>query len=119
MDEDIRFPVYCLGATGGTAPFTFVVPYKCTVRGVTGAVSADPGGGETITLTNATQSLTMGVITWGSTIAANAKGTWVADSTDGEKSMAEGDVLVFTVSQCTAAATFSLVLELDPKNRKP
>lgn len=120
MDEDIRFPIYCLGATGATAPFTFVCPYKCTIRDLIGAVSADPGDGETITVTNNTQSdITMGVITWGSDIAANAKGTWAADSTYGNTVCEAGDVLVFTVSQCSAAATFSLILELDPKCRVP
>jgi len=117
MDEDIRFPVYCLGSTGGALPYTFVCPYKCTVRDLIGAVNVDPGDAESVTLTNATQSTTLGVLLWGSTIAANAKGIWTADVTEGDTVNNAGDVLVFTVTQVTAAATFSLILELDPKCR--
>lgn len=118
MDEDIRFPIYCLGVAG-VETLPFVCPYKCTVRDLIGAVSEDPGDGETVTLTNATKSKTLGVITWGSDIAANAKGVWVADTTNGNYVNAAGDVLLFTTSDCTAAAVFHMLLELDPKCRIP
>ena len=116
MDEDIRFPVYLLGATGAVT-LPFVCPYACTVRGLIGAVSADPGDAETVTLTNATQSVTLGVLLFGTDIAANAKGVWTADVTAGETVNALGDVLLFTVTQLTAAAVFEMILELDPKCR--
>ena len=117
MDEDIRFPIQILGSTGAPVVVPFVCPYACTVRGLIGAVAADPGDAESVTLTNVTQSVTLGVLLWGSTIAANAKGTWTADVTEGETVNAKGDVLVFTVTQLTAATVFSLLLELDPKCR--
>jgi len=119
MDEDIRFTFIVLGATGGDTTFTFPVPYKCTVRGLTCSVSADPGDGETVTVTNATQSTNVGVMAMGSTIAANALGTWTKDATAGDYVQEKDDVFVFVISTLTAAAYFSMVLELDPKARIP
>jgi hypothetical protein len=116
MDEDIRFPVFILGATGAVT-LPFVCPYACTVRDLIGAVAKDPGDDETITLTNVTQSVTLGVLLFGNDIAANAKGVWTADSTEGETVNAEGDVLLFTISTLAQAAIFSMILELDPKCR--
>ena len=118
MDEDIRFPVNVTGIVG-VATRPFVCPYKCTVRDLIGAVSADPGDDETVTLTNLTQTKTLGVLTFGSGIAANAKGVWAADGTDGNNVNNEGDVLLFTTSDCAAAAVFAMILELDPKCRIP
>jgi len=117
MDEDIRFPFVVLGSTGAAVTFTFPCPYKCTVRGLTCSVSADPGDAETVTVTNATQSTAVGVMAMGTDIAANAKGVWTADVTEGNTVNAEGDVLVFVITQLTAAAYFTMVLELDPKCR--
>jgi len=117
MDEDIRFTVSILGSTGGAVTRPFVCPYACTVRDLIGAVSADPGDAESVTLTNATQSVTLGVLLFGTDIAANAKGVWTADVTEGETVNAAGDVLLFTVTQLTAAAVFEMILELDPKCR--
>ena len=116
MDEDIRFTVNVLGIVG-VATYPFVCPYKCTVRSLIGAVSADPGDDETVTLTNATDSKTLGVLTFGNDIAANAKGVWTADVTNGDYVNDEGDVLLFTTSDCAAIANFSMILELDPKCR--
>ena len=117
MDEDIRFPVYILGATGAVVQ-PFVCPYACTVRDLIGVAGLDPGDAETITLTNTTQSdITLGVLLWGSTLSSYAKGAWTADATYGDTVCAEGDVLLFTVSTLEQASLLSLILELDPKCR--
>ena len=118
MDQDIMFPVNVLGIVG-VATYPFVCPYKCTVRDLAGAVSADPGDDETVTLTNLTQTKTLGVLTFGNNIAANAKGVFTPDSTNGNFINAVGDVLLFTTSDCAAVANFSMMLELDPKCRLP
>lgn len=118
MDEDIRFTVYIIGIVG-VAVTTLVCPYKCTFRDLIGAVNADPGDDETVTVVNATQTKTLGVLLFGNDIAANAKGVWTADVTNGNTVCAAGDVITFTSSDCAAAALFSLIAELDPKCRVP
>jgi len=118
MDEDIRFTVHLLGVAG-VETLPFVCPYKCTVRDLIGAVCTDPGDDETVTLTNVTQSVTLGVLLFGNDIAANAVGAWTADVTEGNTVCEAGDVLLFTTSDCTAIAVFNMILELDPKCRLP
>jgi len=119
MDEDIRFTMGILGSTGGAVVMYWEVPYACTFRDLKGCVNADPGDSETITVYNATQSKTLGVLAFGDDIAAGAKGTWTADATYGNTVCAAGDVLTFTFTQLTAAATAQLIIELDPKCRVP
>ena len=116
MDEDIRFSIQILGATGAVV-MPFVCPYACTVRDLIGVAGADPGDADTITLTNTTQSVTLGVLLWGSDLSTYAKGAWTADATYGDTVCAKGDVLLFTVSTLDQASLLSLILELDPKCR--
>ena len=116
MDEDIRFVINVEGIVG-VAYTAFPCPYACTFRDLKGVVNIDPGDDETITVTNATQVTTVGVLLFGSDIAANALGAWTADVTSGEIVIAKDDILVFTSSDCTAAACFTLIAELDPKCR--
>ena len=119
MDEDIRFPVSILSANGSPTVRYFVCPYKCTVRDLIGAVSLDVGDDETVTLINYTDTKTLGVLAFGSDIAAGAKGTWTPDVTNGNYVNDVGDVLEFTITDCTVAGVFEMLLELDPKCRIP
>ena len=116
MDEDIRFPVYILAATGAVVQ-PFIVPYACTVRSITGIAGADPGDDETVTVTNNTQSTAVGVLLWGNDVSTYAEATWTADVTEGDTVNAAGDVLLFTVSTCAQASLLTLMLTLDPKCR--
>jgi len=119
MDEDIRFPVHLLGVAG-VETLPFICPYRCTVRDLIGVVDADPGDDETVTLTNNTQSVTLGVLLFGNDIAANtAHVSWTPDATNGNTVCEEGDILLFTTSDCAAIAVFNMILELDPKCRVP
>ncbi len=118
MDEDIRYTINIAGIVG-VAITAFPCPYKCTVRDLIGCVNIDPGDDETVTVTNATQAKTLGVLLFGNDIAANALGVWTADVTNGNLVNAKNDVLVFTGSDCAAAAVVTMVLELDPKCRVP
>jgi len=110
MENKLWFSI--LGATGATADFYVPVPYACTIKTVQAAASADPGDAETITVAKA--STTVGVLTYGSTIAAGAVGTYAADATGGETKLAAGDVIKLTISQLTAAATFVGYIQIDP-----
>lgn len=100
-----------LGATGAAADFYIPVPTRCTVRTMQAACSADPGDAETITLLDG--SNTVGVLTFGSTIAAGATGTYAADATYGATIFDAGDVIKLTITQLTAAATFVGYIEVD------
>jgi len=110
MENKLWFSV--LGSSSATADFYVPVPYACIIKTVQAAASADPGDAETITVAKA--STTVGVLTYGSTIAAGALGTYAADSTGGETAFAAGDVVKLTISQLTAAATFVGYITVDP-----
>ena len=119
MDEDIRFQlsILCLGTTGGTTRY-WTVPYRCTFRDLIAvAGNSDPGDAETVTVVNATQSVTLGVATFGSDIAAGAKATWVADTTYGDTVCASGDILTFCATADANTDIIELTFELDPKCR--
>jgi hypothetical protein len=119
MDEDIRFTmsILCLGTTSGTTRY-WQVPYACTFRDLIAiAGNSDPGVSETVTVTNATQSHTLGVATFGADIAAGAKATWVADATYGNLVCAAGDILTFVATADAATDIIELIIELDPKCR--
>ena len=118
MDEDIRFTINIAGIVG-VAITAFPAPYDCMFRDLIGVINIDPGDDETVTVTNATQATTVGVMTWAGETTANDMGVWVADTTDGNTKIAQNDILVFTTSDCTAAACFTLIAELDPKCRVP
>lgn len=103
---------FCLlGATGAAADFYIPVPSRCTIKDCQAACSADPGDGETITLADG--SNTVGVLTFGTGIAAGATGTYAKNATYGETVFEAGDVIKLTVSQLTAAATFVGYIEID------
>ena len=120
MDEDIRFQlsVLCVDAAGATTRY-WVCPYKCTFRDLIAVVgNADPGDGATVTVVNHTDTITLGVATFGSGLAVGDKATWVADTGDGEDYVcAEGDVLSFAVVADTATDIVEITFELDPKCR--
>ena len=115
MDEDTRFAIYILSSSSATVSLPFVVPYDCMIRDLMGVAGADPGDAQTVTVTNNTQSLTMGVLLWGSTLSTYAKGTWTADVTSGELQCNSGDVLLLTTSNGDAASLYHLILTLDAK----
>jgi len=100
-----------LGATGGATTFYIPVPSRSTIKTVQAACSADPGDGETITVSKG--STTVGVLTYGTDIAAGATGVYAADSTGGETIFAAGEVVKVVISQLTAAATFCGYIEFD------
>jgi hypothetical protein len=103
---------FCLlGATGAAATFYVPVPTRCTIKGMQAACSIDPGDAETITIADGSNSV--GVLTFGSDIAAGATGTYAADATYGETIFDAGDVMKITISQLTAAATFCGYIEID------
>lgn len=118
MDEDIRFTMSILVlSTGGTARY-WQVPYRCTFRDLIAiAGNSDIGDSKTVTVANATQSVTLGVATFGTDIAAGAKATWVADTTNGDTVCAEGDILTFTATSTANTDIVELIIELDPKCR--
>ena len=94
----------------------FRVPYRCTLRAVSGIVQADPGDDETIAFTNNADTTGLGVLTFGNNIAAGATGVWVPDATNGKQVLEEGDVIRF-VTSAAAAAQCDLNFELDPYAR--
>lgn len=99
-------------ATGAATTVYVPVPVRCIVKDCQASVSADPGDAETVTLADG--STTLGVLTFGSDIAAGATGTYVADSDGGETVLDAGDVIKVTITQCTAAAVFTGYIEIDP-----
>lgn len=100
-----------LGSSSAAATFYIPVPVRCTVKTAQAACSVDPGDAETITLADG--SNTVGVLTFGTDIAAGATGTYAADATYGETIFDAGDVIKVTITQLTAAATFSGYIEID------
>lgn len=110
-------PFYALGATGATADFYAVMPVRCTIKSIQAACSADPGDGETITIYDGSNEV--GVLTFGSSIAAGATGTYAANATYGNTVFEAGDVVKITVSQVTAAAVFNGLIYIDEFARVP
>ena len=121
MDQDINFQHYVDFASGAGTTTYFQLPYRCTMRELRGIVQADPGDGETVTVTHEPtvggSSTAIGVMTFGTTISAGAVGAWVADSTDGDKVMEKDEFLKFVPSSGAATATCDLNIELDPYAR--
>ena len=97
-------PFSIIGGTGSTLDFYVPLPVRCTIKPIQAAASADPGDAETITALDG--SNTVGVLTYGSSIAPGATGTYAADATYGATIFDAGDVVKLTISQLTAAATF-------------
>ncbi len=102
---------FCLLGATSAATFFIPVPTRCIVKSMQAACSVDPGDGETITIADG--STTIGVLTFGTDIAAGATGTYAADSSGGETILDAGDVIKVTISALTAAATFCGYIEID------
>jgi len=100
-----------LGATGSTSSHYFPAPYRCIVKELDVAPGVDPGDAETVTVKKSTT--TVGVLTFGTDIAAGASGAYVADATNGYTVFEKGDNIILECSQLTAAATFNGHLKLD------
>ena len=119
MDEDIRFTKDLLSSTGAATVAYHKCDYKCTFRAFWAICSADLGTGETVTVANLTDTKTLGVATFADAATAGDEATWVKDVTNGDYVCDVGDILSFTITQCTAAGIVSLGYELDPKARIP
>jgi len=112
MAGQYRIDFQLLSANGSSLVYYIPAPFDCKVLGMQAACSVDPGDAETIVLSENGQ--TIGTLTFGSTIAAGATGTYAADATYGTKTVNAGDVLCLTFSDCTVAATFSGYIDVDP-----
>ena len=118
MDSSIHFTHSITWATGAVTE-NFQVPYRCTLRKITGVCQADIGDAQTVTVTggNAVGATTaLGVLTWGSTIAAGAVGTWATNATTGGTVLEAGHYLKL-VTSAGAAGKVDLLIELDPYAR--
>ena len=118
MDQDIHFQHSTAFAAGAKTTF-YQVPYRCTLRKISGIVQANPGDDDTITVTGGATvdaATNLGVLTFGENIAAGAVGSWVADATDGGTVLEEGSFLKF-VTSAASAAVVNLDIELDPYAR--
>lgn len=112
MNGQFRIDFNLLGSTGGAVDFYIPAPFDLQIKGVQAACSAYPGDGETLTFVENAQ--TIGVLTFGSGISPGATGTYAADATYGTKTVDAGDAIKITISQLTAAATFSGYIDVDP-----
>jgi hypothetical protein len=108
-----RYFTHAMAFAAGALTTYFQVPYRCTLRGLSGSVDADPGDGETVTVYKDTGSVELGTLTFGSGIAAGAKGTFAANATYGDTVLAAGDLLKI-VTSTASAANLTLTIELDP-----
>lgn len=123
MDQDIHFQHRTAFASGAATTY-FVVPYECTLRNVIGVVQADPGDNETITITGggtvasgaSGATTALGILTFGSGIAAGATGTWSGNTTTGDTTLLAGSLMKL-VTSAASAANVDLDIELDPYAR--
>lgn len=119
MISDSMFQHQTAFAAGAITTY-FQVPYRCTLRDIDGIVQADPGDAETLTVTGgatiATATTALGVLTFGTDIAAGAVGSWVEDTTTGGTVIEAGSYLKF-VTSAAAAAVLDLNIQLDPHAR--
>ena len=119
MDQDISFQFPMAFASAALTTY-FQVPYKCTLRNLRGIVQADPGDGETITVTTEDTvggtAVALGLMTFGTTILAGAVGVWVADADYGDTVIGSGEFLKF-VTATGSIAVCDLNIELDPYAR--
>ena len=115
MLTDTMFQHSAAFASGALTTY-FQVPYRCTLRNISGIVQADPGDDETVTVTcgaTVTAATALGVLTFGNTIAAGAVGVWAADSTTGGTVLEKNHFLKF-VTSTAATAVLDINIELDP-----
>lgn len=119
MDQDIHFQHKTAFAAAAVATY-FQLPYRCTVRNVTGIVQAAAGDDETVTVTGgataATAATALGVLTFATGATVGTTGTWVADATTGDTVLEKGTFLKFVTSDA-AAAVCDIDIELDPYAR--
>lgn len=88
-----------------------IVPCRCTIQEIQATPDADPGDAETITI--AQGGTDIGVLTFGTDIAAGAVGVYAADATNGKMVLAAGSVVTLTITALTAAATFAGYIDFD------
>ena len=112
MAGQYRINFQLLSANGSAATYYIPAPFDLKVLGMQAACSVDPGDGETITISENSQEI--GVLTFGTDIAAGATGTYAANATYGTKTVNAGDVIKVVFTDCTAAATFSGYIDVDP-----
>lgn len=119
MDQDIHFQHRTAFASAAATTY-FYLPYRCTVRNISGIVQEDPGDEEAITVTGEAtvdgDSTNIGVLTFGTEIAAGAIGTWTPDATAGDTVLEAGTFLKF-VTSTASAANCDIDIELDPYAR--
>lgn len=117
MISDTNFQHRTAFASGAGVTHYFIVPYRCTLRSLSGIVQGDPGDDETMTLTGEATvggtSVDLGVLTFGNTIAAGAIGTWVADASEGDSILEAGSFIKIVPSSGAAAVACDLDIELD------
>jgi hypothetical protein len=117
MDQDIRVQwMHTFGSTAASYSY-FRVPYRCTLRDLQGTIQGDIGDAQTLTASVLSNSHALGVLTFGSTIAAGAIGTWVADATYGDEVLEADEVIKLTGSATGAAHDIAIDCELDPYAR--
>ena len=102
-----------LGKDSGVS-YLITAPYDLVLKDVIATAAIDDiGDADTVTVSE--DSDTLGVATFGSDIAAGAKATYVADTTNGEKVVQEGDTVTIAVSALGASTSRVFVqLEVDP-----
>jgi hypothetical protein len=119
MDQDLNFQHTMAFASSAKTSY-FQVPYRCTLREVSGIVQGDPGEDQTVTVTNEPTvggtASTLGVLTFGEEITAGAVGAWAADADEGAMVMEKGEFIKF-VTSVGADAVLNMNIELDPYAR--
>ena len=109
----------CLGLLGTNSEQTYYaqMPYRCTIHNVRAtAQNSDIGDADTVTIKKS--ATTIGTATFGTDIAAGAKATWAADSTNGKTVFEAGDLVAIVVSALDAAGDrVHVEIDLDPYAR--
>ena len=110
--------IICLGPVGKDSGVTYYVqaPFACQIHTVRAtAQDSDIGDADTVTIKDSTGTYTIGVATFGSTIAAGAKATYAADGTYGDTDFEKDEVIQVVVSALDASGDRVVVeIELDP-----
>jgi len=103
---------FTIESLNGSAAVHYIpVPFRCVVKDCQAAVDGDPGDAETLTLNDGTNDL--GVLTFGSDIAAGATGTFVSDATNGNTVLEKDAYIKLTLTDQVAAITYIGHIELD------
>lgn len=116
MDEDIKFQIDLTTSSGVAVTQYGFVPYRSTFRNAWAVANGDPGDAVVITVTGG--GVTLGTLTFGSTIDAGAQATWAANTTYGDTVMDADATLTFvTDTNPDATVKIDIMYELDPKAR--